>query len=164
MATPHAAADRLEFVPPRPLGLPGALGLAILVHVSLFLGLATGLSWEREAEITILQVKLWATLPEQAAPKAVEASPVVQTPTVPMSSSQQAVEAELVIERDKQRAQELRAERDRQVLEQQQRKEQKERELHEQKKNCRSLEEVNKDTDQMGNTGESDGRVPCEQG
>lgn len=164
MSTPHAAADRLEFVPPRPLGLPGALGLAILVHASLFLGLTTGLSWKREAEITILQVKFWATLPEQTAPKSVEAPSVVQTPTVPMPSSQQAIEAELAAERDKQRAQEQRAERDRQVLEQQQRKEQEAREPREQKKNCLSLEEVNKDTGQMGHTGESDGRAPCEQG
>ena len=43
------AAERDEFAPPPPRGLPRAAVLALLAHLLLVLALAWGLNWKRNA-------------------------------------------------------------------------------------------------------------------
>ena len=60
------AAERDEFAPPRPRGLPRALALALLAHLLLVLALAWGLNWRRDG--SALEAELWAPEPMHAAP------------------------------------------------------------------------------------------------
>lgn len=71
----HAAADRLEFVPPPSPGLMRALGLAVLAHALLLAALTWGVSWKRDAPIPTVEAELWSSIPHQAAPKLAEVPP-----------------------------------------------------------------------------------------
>ena len=71
----HAATDRLEFAPPPTPGLLRALGLAVLAHAFLLAALTWGVHWKREAASVTVEAELWSALPQQAAPKLVEAPP-----------------------------------------------------------------------------------------
>lgn len=68
--------DRLEFAPPPPPGTLRALALAIIAHLLLLLALTWGVQWKREAENVAAEAELWSSIPQQAAPKVVEAPPV----------------------------------------------------------------------------------------
>jgi colicin import membrane protein len=67
-----ASTDRLEFAPPQPPGMLRAFGLAIFAHVLLLLALTWGINWKRDAENLSVEAELWASVPQQAAPKLVE--------------------------------------------------------------------------------------------
>lgn len=70
-----SAADRLEFGPPRDAGSPRAFGLALLVHALLIAALTWGINWKRSDRAVSFEAELWSSVPQQAAPKLVEAPP-----------------------------------------------------------------------------------------
>ncbi|MBT9507131.1 cell envelope integrity protein TolA [Rhodoferax sp.] len=74
----HAATDRLEFAPPPIPGMLRALGLAILAHAFLLAALTWGVSWKRETLTLGAEAELWSAVPQQAAPKLIEAPPEPQ--------------------------------------------------------------------------------------
>jgi colicin import membrane protein len=78
-----AATDRLEFTPPPQPGAVRAFALAVLAHVLLMLALTWGISWNRASENAVAEAELWSSVPQQAAPKAATAPPVVQAPPMP---------------------------------------------------------------------------------
>ncbi len=77
-----AATDRLEFVPPPTPGSLRALALAILAHVFLVAALTWGVHWRSEAVSVTAEAELWSELPQQAAPKLIEAPPQPPAPVV----------------------------------------------------------------------------------
>jgi colicin import membrane protein len=79
----HAAADRPEFAPPPQPGLVRAFVLAVLAHLLLLFALMHGLKWQRDAENVAAEAELWSSLPQQAAPKPVEATPPPPAPPAP---------------------------------------------------------------------------------
>jgi len=87
----NASADRLEFAPPPQSGTARALVLAVIAHVLLMIALTWGINWNREAENVAAEAELWSAVPQQAAPKAVEAPPPPPPPPQPVE--QKKVEA-----------------------------------------------------------------------
>ena len=75
-----AASDRTEFAPPPQPGLMRGLTVALLAHLLLLIALTFGVQWKREAENLSAEAELWSSLPQQAAPK--EEPPVIPTPPV----------------------------------------------------------------------------------
>jgi colicin import membrane protein len=99
-----AAAERLEFAPPPQPGLVRAFVLAIIAHVLLMLALTWGINWNRESENVAAEAELWASVPQQAAPREVPAPPppppvqqVAPTPPPPPAPR----EADIALEREK---------------------------------------------------------------
>ncbi|MHB1200437.1 MAG: cell envelope integrity protein TolA [Polaromonas sp.] len=70
-----SAADRLDFGPPRDAGSLRAFGLALLVHALLIAALTWGINWKRGDRAVSFEAELWSSVPQQAAPKLVEAPP-----------------------------------------------------------------------------------------
>ena len=104
--------DRDQFAPPRPPGRMRAITLAVLAHAVLVVALTWGVNWKSSADQPAVEAELWAAVPQQAAPRAVEPpppppQPVVRTP--PPAPPPRAVEppdtrdADIAIERDKKR-------------------------------------------------------------
>ena len=131
---PHAA-DRAEFAPPpQPAALQAFL-LAIIAHLLLLMALTWGINWKRESENVVAEAELWSSVPQQAAPKVVQAPPIVAAPkpvpapppppppppapraVAPPPAPVPAKQPDIAVEREKKR-QEL-AERRREELEQQ---------------------------------------------
>src|SRR5438105_9246780 len=114
-----AATDRSEFAPQPQPGLVRAFALALLAHLLLMIALTWGIRWNRDNENAVAEAELWASVPQQAAPKPVEPPPApapepkVAAPPPPPAPSQ----ADIAIEREKVK-QEL-AEHQRQELERQ---------------------------------------------
>ena len=77
----HGATDRLEFAPPRAKGSPRAFALALLVHILLIAALTWGVNWKRSDEAASFEAELWASTPQQAAPRLAEVSPSTPLPT-----------------------------------------------------------------------------------
>lgn len=101
----HAAVDRLEFAPPAPPGLLRALGLAMLAHMLLAAALTWGVSWKRDVQTPAVEAELWSSIPQQAAPKLVEASPEPEpTPAPPLPKAEPVVSnADIALAREKER-------------------------------------------------------------
>ncbi len=78
----HHAPERGEFEPPPAPGLGRGLVLALLAHGLLLAALTLGVQWKRQAENLSVEAELWSTVPQQAAPKAVEAPPPPLPPPV----------------------------------------------------------------------------------
>ena len=78
----QAATDRLEFAPPSTPGGLRALGLALLAHVFLLIALSLSVQWKREAVTLSAEAELWSAMPQEAAPKLVEAPPEPPAPVV----------------------------------------------------------------------------------
>ncbi len=76
----NASTDRLEFAPPPQPGPVRAFVLAVIAHVLLMLALTWGISWNRESENQAAEAELWSSVPQQAAPKLVEAAPAPSPP------------------------------------------------------------------------------------
>ena len=70
-----SAADRLDFGPPRDTGSLGAYGLALLVHALLIAALIWGINWKHNDRTVSFEAELWSSVPQEAAPKLVEAPP-----------------------------------------------------------------------------------------
>lgn len=104
-----AVIDRLEFAPPPQPGLVRAFVLAIIAHLLLMLALTWGINWNRESENVAAEAELWSSVPQQAAPRVVEAPPppppapeppaprVAPTPPPPPAPR----EADIALEREK---------------------------------------------------------------
>lgn len=129
----HAQDDRDQFAPPSPPARLRAIALAVLVHGALIGALTWGVNWKSSSDQPAVEAELWAAVPQQAAPRAVEPpppppppppTPEVRTPTPPPPPPPRAVEppdtreADIAIEREKKRleqekkAREQQAERD----------------------------------------------------
>src|SRR3989344_1477117 len=76
----HAHNDRDQFSPPRPPARLRAISLAVLVHVVLIGALTGGVNWKNSADQPAVEAELWAAVPQQAAPRAVEPPPPPPAP------------------------------------------------------------------------------------
>ncbi|MCJ0762794.1 cell envelope integrity protein TolA [Variovorax terrae] len=112
-------ADRLEFAPPPPPGMLRAFGLALLAHVLLLAALTWGVNWKRDAEDISVEAELWSAVPQQAAPKPVEAPPPPPPPRVVEEKPAPPVvkDADIALERDRKKR-ELDKKREQERLEQ----------------------------------------------
>lgn len=79
----HAHNDRDQFSPPRPPARLRAISLAVLVHVVLIGALTWGVNWKNSADQPAVEAELWAAVPQQAAPRAVEPTPPPSPPQPP---------------------------------------------------------------------------------
>ena len=102
-----ANADRFKFAPPTAKGHGPALALAVLAHLVLLAALTLGVQWKRDAPSTSAQAELWSALPKAAAPKLVEPAPAPPQPPKPAPvvapKVAKAPDAEIALEREKQR-------------------------------------------------------------
>lgn len=116
-----AATNRFEFAPPPTPGLLRSFGLAMLAHAFLLAALTWGVQWNRESAIVSAEAELWASVPQQAAPKLVELPPEPPTPPAPAPAQVQPLtpDPSIALERDKQR---LKKEQEARRLEQHQEK------------------------------------------
>ncbi len=71
---------RDPFMPQRPPGMRVGLGLALLAHALLIAGLAYSVDWHTSDPVAI-EAELWSAVPQQAAPRPVEAPPPAPAPT-----------------------------------------------------------------------------------
>ena len=77
-----AATDRLELTPPPTTGGLRSFGLALLAHAFLLAALTWGVQWKREDLTVTAEAELWSALPQEAAPKRLEAPPEPPAPEV----------------------------------------------------------------------------------
>jgi colicin import membrane protein len=78
-----SAADRLEFAPHRDPGAMRSFSLALLVHLLLLGALTWGVNWKRSNPDISFDAELWSNVPQEAAPKPVEALPPPPPPPAP---------------------------------------------------------------------------------
>ena len=109
------ASHRFEFAPPATPGSLRALGLAVIAHAVLLAALTWGVRWKNEPVLVTAEAELWSAVPQQAAPRLVEApvppapppaSPTrarVAAPQPPQQAAPQAPDAKIVLEREKRR-------------------------------------------------------------
>jgi colicin import membrane protein len=107
----HAAADRPEFAPPAQPGLLRSFVLAVLAHVLLVVALMHGLKWQRDAQDAGVEAELWASVPQEAAPKVAPPPPappapppVVKAPAQPQPEPPLQRDAQIAIEKQKREA------------------------------------------------------------
>lgn len=116
---PHTH-ERIEFAPPAQPASARSFGLAILAHIFLLGALTWGVNWKRETVTTTAEAELWANLPQQAAPRAVEPAPPPPPPPEPIAPkvkpptpvvedkpAPQPREADIAVEREKQKKKQL---------------------------------------------------------
>ena len=160
----HAHTDRDQFAPPRPPARLRAITLAVLVHAVLIGALTWGVNWKNTADQPAVEAELWAAVPTQAAPRAVEPPPppppppVQQaTPPAPPPRPVRATEppdtreADIAIEREKKRLEQEKKAREQQELREKrerERKEEERRERLEQEKKERQQKEREKEKEQ----------------
>ena len=160
----HAHTDRDQFAPPRPPARLRAITLAVLVHAVLIGALTWGVNWKNTADQPAVEAELWAAVPTQAAPRAVEPPPPpppppVQpaTPPAPPPPPVRAAEppdtreADIAIEREKKRLEQEKKAREQQELREKrerERKEEERRERLEQEKKERQQKEREKEKEQ----------------
>ena len=160
----HAHTDRDQFAPPRPPARLRAITLAVLVHAVLIGALTWGVNWKNTADQPAVEAELWAAVPAQAAPRAVEPPPppppppVQQaTPPAPPPRPVRATEppdtreADIAIEREKKRLEQEKKAREQQELREKrerERKEEERRERLEQEKKERQQKERDKEKEQ----------------
>ena len=103
----NAAQQRLEFAPPPTPGIVRAMGLAIIAHMLLVAALTWGVRWKREAVIVTAEAELWSAAPQAVAPKLVNAPPPPPEPVAkaapPPVVAPKLPDADIVLERDRQR-------------------------------------------------------------
>jgi colicin import membrane protein len=106
------AADRLEFAPPSAPGLVRSIALAIMAHALLLAGLTWGVNW-RSGETVTVEAELWAAVPQEAAPRLVEAPPEPEPEPAPLPPqvTPQVPDADIAAERDKMRKEQEEQER-----------------------------------------------------
>jgi colicin import membrane protein len=98
-------ADRLQFAPPSAPGLVRSIGLAILAHALLLAALTWGVSWRSGAQTDAVEAELWASVPELAAPPAVEppAEPEPRPAPPPPKAEPVVSDADIALAREKER-------------------------------------------------------------
>ena len=159
----HAHTDRDQFAPPRPPARLRAITLAVLVHAVLIGALTWGVNWKNTTDQPAVEAELWAAVPTQSAPRAVEPPPpppppVQQaTPPAPPPPPVRATEppdtreADIAIEREKKRLEQEKKAREQQELREKrerERKEEERRERLEQEKKERQQKEREKEKEQ----------------
>ena len=159
----HAHNDRDQFSPPRPPARLRAISLAVLVHVVLIGALTWGVNWKNSADQPAVEAELWAAVPQQTAPRAVEppppppAPPEVRPPAPPPPPPPRAVEppdtreADIAIEREKKRLEQEKKAREQQLEREKRERERKEderRDRQEQEKKERLQKEKEKEKEQ----------------
>ena len=160
----HAHTDRDQFAPPRPPARLRAITLAVLVHAVLIGALTWGVNWKNTTDQPAGEAELWAAVPTQAAPRAVEPPPppppppVQQaTPPAPPPRPVRATEppdtreADIAIEREKKRLEQEKKAREQQQLREKRERERKEEERQdrlEQEKKERLQKERDKEKEQ----------------
>lgn len=162
----HAHNDRDQFAPPRPPARMRAIALAVLVHAVLIGALTWGVNWKSSSDQPAVEAELWAAVPTQAAPRAVEPppppppprAPEVRAPAPPPPAPPRAVEppdtreADIAIEREKKRLEQEKKAREQQQQEREkrerERKEEERRERLEQEKKERLQKEKEKEKEQ----------------
>ncbi|GEM_PF-38683 len=82
-STMPSAADRLDFGPPHDAGSVRAFMLALLVHALLIAALTWGINWKSSTQEVSFEAELWSSVPQEAAPKLVEAPPPPPPPPPP---------------------------------------------------------------------------------
>lgn len=145
----QAHTDRDQFAPPRPPARLRAITLAVLVHAVLIGALTWGVNWKNTADQPAVEAELWAAVPTQAAPRAVEPPPPPPPPPVqqvsppappppPVRAAEppDTREADIAIEREKKRL-----EQEKKAREQQQEREKRERERKEEERRDRLEQE-----------------------
>ena len=134
--------DRDQFTPPRPPARLRAITLAVLVHLVLIVALTWGVNWKNSADQPAVEAELWAAVPTQAAPRAIEPPtppalpprPVPVTPPAPPVRAVQppdTTEADIAIEREKKRLEQEKKERQQQLEREKRERERKEDERRE---------------------------------
>ncbi len=109
-----STADRLEFAPHADAGALRAFGLALLVHMLLIVALTWGVNWKRSDPDLSFEADLWSSVPQEAAPKEVEAPPpppppppTPEPPQVKAPPPPPAPDVDIALEREKKRKLEL---------------------------------------------------------
>ena len=100
------AAERLEFGPPPATASLRALGLALLVHALLIIALTWGVHWKRSDKAVSFEAELWSSMPQEAAPRLVEAPPPPPPPTTPtpeVKVTPPAPKVDIALEQEKKR-------------------------------------------------------------
>ncbi len=116
-------ATRLEFAPPPSPGSVRALGLAVIAHALLLAALTWGVKWKNETTLMTAEAELWSAVPQQAAPRLVEAPPPIAeprkpaparvvAPEPPKKAAPELPDANIVLERDKRRLAQEKLEKD----------------------------------------------------
>jgi colicin import membrane protein len=114
---PHTH-DRIEFAPPAQPAQARSFGLAVLAHLFLLGALTWGVNWKSQTvATTTAEAELWASVPQQAAPKAADPpppppEPIVAkvkppTPVIEDNSAPQPREVDIAMEREKQKKKQL---------------------------------------------------------
>lgn len=110
-----AAAERLEFTPPKQPGLLRGFALAVLAHVLLVAGLMQAVQWQRQSQDSTVEAELWSAVPQQAAPREVQPPPPPPEPVVkapprepvvkapPQPDPQVQRDAQIALEREKEK-------------------------------------------------------------
>ena len=139
--------DRDQLAPPSPPGRGRAVVLAVLVHAALIGALTWGVNWTPTAEQPAVVAELWSSVPQEAAPRAVEPPPPPPPPPEPAPrpapppkppvAEPDPREAQIAVEKEKERK---RLEQEKREREQKER-ERKERERAEKDKKERELKE-----------------------
>ena len=98
------AVDRLQFAPPSAPGLVRSIGLAILAHALLLVALGSAVNWHR-GELLTVEAELWAELPQEAAPAAIETppQPEPERASLPPQVTPQDSDADIALAREKER-------------------------------------------------------------
>ena len=146
----HAHNDRDQFSPPRPPARLRAISLAVLVHVVLIGALTWGVNWKNSADQPAVEAELWAAVPQQAAPRAVEPPPPPPPPPRAVEPPDTR-EADIAIEREKKRLEQEKKAREQQLEREKrdrERKEDERRDRLEQEKKERLQKEKEKEKEQ----------------
>lgn len=109
-----SAADRLDLAPHRDPGALRSFGLALLVHALLIGALTWGINWKHSDPDLAFEAELWSNVPQEAAPKLVEAPPAPPPPPPPPPTEPvvkapppPAPDVDIALEREKKRKLEL---------------------------------------------------------
>ncbi|MGC1172900.1 cell envelope integrity protein TolA [Polaromonas sp.] len=108
-----SAADRLDFAPHGDPGALRAFGLAVLVHLLLIAALTWGINWKHSDPNLSFEAELWSSVPQEAAPKLVEAPPPppppprAPEPVVKSPPPAPTPDVDIALEREKKRKLEL---------------------------------------------------------
>src|SRR5665647_639272 len=102
-----SATDRLDFGPPHDAGSARAFMLALLVHALLIAALTWGINWKRSDRAVSFEAELWSSVPQEAAPKLVEAPPPPPPPPPPKAAEVKVApplpEVDIALEQEKKR-------------------------------------------------------------
>jgi colicin import membrane protein len=106
---PHVS-ERIEFAPPQQPGNLRALAFALMAHLLLVVALTWGVRWKQQTDAGV-EAELWSSVPQIAAPKAVEPPPPPPKPQPKVEAQPDPPkpvprEAEIATEREKKKREE----------------------------------------------------------